>query len=187
MRGRSVDTDGGALSRRVVAKGAGAWTAAVALGAPGLRASARPAAAQDDQEVLDAWAAAWSSGSGEGAAAAYTEDGVYEDVPFGATVEGRAAIAEYWQAYFEEAQEGALTVESAVAIPGGFVVQWRDAFTHAPTGAPVSYLGISILEVADGRVARETAYYDRATIYTQEGGTCEGPAAAEPAATPAAG
>jgi ketosteroid isomerase-like protein len=101
-------------------------------------------------------------------------------------VEGRAAIAEYWQAYFEEAREGALTIESAIAIPGGFVVQWRDEFAHAPTGATVSYRGISILEVADGQVARETAYYDQATIYTQEGGTCEGPAAAKPA-TPATG
>jgi steroid delta-isomerase-like uncharacterized protein len=189
MRGRSVDTDGRALSRRVVAKGAGAGAVAAALGALGLRTSARPVAAQDeqaDQEVLAAWSAAWSSGSAEGAAAVYTEDGVYEDIPFGETVQGRAAIAEYWQAYFEEAQEGALTIESAVAIPGGFVVQWRDEFTHAPTGAPVSYRGISILEVADGQVARETAYYDQATIYTQEGGTCEGPAA-EPAATPATG
>ena len=189
MRGRSVDTDGRALSRRAVAKGAGAGAAAAALGALGLWTSVRPVAAQDDQddeEVLAAWAAGWSSGSSEGAAAVYTEDGVYEDVPFGETVEGRAAIAEYLQAYFEEAQEGALMVESAAAIPGGFVVQWRDEFTHAPTGAAVSYRGVSLLEVADGRVARETAYYDQATIYTQEGGTCEGPAAA-PAATPAAG
>ena len=190
MRGRSVDTDGRARSRRVVAKGAGAGAVAAALGALGLRTSARPVAAQDDQddeEVLAAWEAGWSSGSSEGAAAVYTEDGVYEDIPFGKTVVGRAAIAEYWQAYFEEAQGGALTVESAVAIPGGFVVEWRDEFTHAPTGAPVSYRGVSILEVADGQVARETAYYDQATIYTQEGGTCEGPAAAEPAATPATG
>ena len=185
-----MDTDGRALSRRAVAKGAGAGAVAAALGALGLRTAARPVAAQDDpadREVLDAWAAAWSSGSGEAAAAVYTEDGVYEDVPFGETLEGRAAIAEYLQAYFEEAREGALTVESAVAIPGGFVVQWRDAFTHAPTGAAVSYRGVSLLEVADGRVARETAYYDQATIYAQEGGTCEGPAAAAPAATPAAG
>ena len=187
MKGRSVDTHGRALSRRVVAKGAGAGAAA-ALGALGLRTSARPVAAQHDQAVLDAWAAAWSSGSGEGAAAVFAEDGVYEDVPFGETVEGRAAIAEYLQAYFEEAQGPALTIESSVAIPGGFVVQWRDEFTHAPTGAPVSYRGVSILEVADGQIARETAYYDQATIYTQEGGTCEGPATtATPAATPATG
>ena len=187
MRGRSVDTDGRALSRRVVAKRAGAGAEAAALGALDLRTSARPVAAQDDradQEVLDAWEAGWSSGSGEGAAAVYTEDGVYEDVPFGETVEGRAAIAEYWRAYFEEAQEGALTIESAVAIPGGFVVQWRDEFTHAPTDAPVSYRGISILEVADGELAQEVAYYDRATIAAQEGGTGDGPAAA---GTPEAG
>ena len=173
----------------MVAQGAGAGAVAD-LGALGLRTSARLVAAQDDpadQEILEAWAMAWSSGSSEGAAAVYTEDGVYEVIPFGETVEGRAAIAEYWQAYFEEAQEGALTVESAVAIPGGFVVQWRDEFTHAPTGAPVSYRGVSILEVAGGQVARETAYYDQATIYTQEGGTCEGPAAAEPAAAPTTG
>ena len=98
-------------------------------------------------------------------------------------MEGRAAIAEYLQPYFDEAHDVTLTVESSVAIPGGFVVQWRDDFTHAPTGNPVSYRGVSILDVADGRVARETAYYDQATIYAQEGGTCEGPVTG---ATPAA-
>src|SRR5215211_7286590 len=75
MRGRSVDTDGRARSRRVVAKGAGAGAVAAAFGALGLRTSVRPVAAQDDQddqddeEVLAAWAAGWSSGSSEGAAA----------------------------------------------------------------------------------------------------------------------
>jgi ketosteroid isomerase-like protein len=71
-----------------------------------------------------------------------------------------------------------------VAIPNGYVVQWRDEYTAASTGGRVSYRGVSILDVADGELAREVAYYDRATIHAQEGGTCEGPAAA---GTPEAG
>ena len=68
MRDQVVDREGRALSRRMVAKGAGGGAAAAVLVALRLHASARPVAAQDeqdDQALLDAWAAAWSSGSGE--------------------------------------------------------------------------------------------------------------------------
>ena len=183
MDGGSVEGNGRALSRRVVAKGFGGG-AATALAALGLRVPARAGAAQGatppatDQAIPDAWAAAWSSGSGEDVAALFAEDGVYEDVPFEETATGRAAIAAHAQAYFDGARDVALRVESAVAIPTGYVVQWRDEYTAASTGARVSYRGASILEVADGGLAREVAYYDRATIAAQEWGAGDGPAAA---------
>ena len=189
MRERSVDTDARALSRRAVAKGGGG-AAVIALAALGLRAPARAGADQGptpsatDRAIVDAWAAAWSSGRADAVAALFTEDGVYEDVPFEETATGRAAIAAHAQGYFDGARDVALTVESAVAIPAGFVVQWRDAYTAVPTGRPVSYRGVSLLDVADGELAQEVAYYDRATIAAQEGGTGDGPAAA---GTPEAG
>jgi steroid delta-isomerase-like uncharacterized protein len=174
-----VEANGRALSRRVVAKGFGGGAAAT-LAALSLWAPARAGAVQGAtpsataQAILDAWAAAWSSGSSENVAALFTEDGVYEDVPFEERVTGRAAIAEYAEGYFDSAQDVVLRVESAVAIPNGYVVQWRDEYTFAATGGRVSYRGMSILEVADGELAREVAYYDRATITAQEGGSCDG-------------
>ena len=187
MADRSGDTNGRGLSRRTVAKGAGVGAAAAALVALRLGASARPVGAQDnqeDQELLDAWAEAWSSGSGEEVAALFAEDGVYEDVPFEVTVEGRDEIAVHLQAFFDAGRDFRQTNEASAAIPNGFVVQFRYEYTSAATGNSVSYRGVSILEVADGQIARETDYYDQATIIRQEGGTCEAAAAA---GTPAAG
>jgi uncharacterized protein (TIGR02246 family) len=184
-----VAAESRALSRRVVAKGFGGG-AATALAALGLRVPARAGAAQSApppataRAIPDAWAAAWSSGSGEEVAALFAEDGVYEDVPFEETAAGRAAIAAHAQGYFAGARDVALRIESAAAIPGGYVVQWRDDHTAASTGARVSYRGASILEVADGGLAREVAYYDRATIAAQEWGAGGGP---PEAATPEAG
>ena len=187
MGGRSVDTHGGTLSRRMVAKGASGGAAAAALLALGLRASARSARAQDnqeDQELIDAWTEAWSSGSGEEVAAVFTEDGVYEDVPFEETVEGRDEIAAYLQGFFDTGRDFRQTNEATAATPDGFVVQFRYEFTHAATDNSVSYRGVAILEVADGQIARETDYYDEATVIGQLGGTCEAPTAA---GTPEAG
>ncbi|MDQ3640054.1 MAG: nuclear transport factor 2 family protein [Actinomycetota bacterium] len=189
MEGQLVEVNDRELSRRVVARGLGGGAMAT-LAALNLRTPVRAGAAQGatpsatDQAILDAWEAAWSSGSSENVASLFTEDGVYEDVPFEERVSGRAAIAEYAQGYFDLAQDVSLRVESAVEIPNGYVVQWRDEYTFAPTGGRVTYRGMSILEVADGELAREVAYYDRATIAAQEGGTCDGLTAA---ATPEAG
>ena len=187
MGDRSADTHGDALSRRMVAKGLGGGAAAAALAALGLRSSSRSVGAQDnqdDQELLDAWAEAWSSGSGEEVAALFAEDGVYEDVTFEETVEGRDEIAAYLQGFFDTGRDFRQTNEATAATPDGFVVQFRYEFTHAATGNSVSYRGVSILEVADGQIARETDYYDEATVIRQQGGTCEAPTAA---GTPEAG
>ena len=181
--------EGRAVSRRVAAKGLGG-AAAATLAALGLRAPAQAGTAQratppaTARAIPDAWAAAWSSGRAEDVAALLADDGVYEDVPFEETATGRAAIAAHAQGYFDGARDVALRVESAVAIPNGYVVQWRDEYTAASTGGRVSYRGVSILEVADGGIAREVAYYDRATIAAQEWGACDAPPAA---GTPEAG
>ena len=160
--------------------------AAGALAALGLVGAMRPVAAQE-QAVLDAWAAAWSSGSADRVAAVFAADGTYEDVPSETVVQGSAEIAAWAEGYFASVTEVRQSIESWAAIPSGAVVQWLVQATHATTGRPLSFRGASRLGLAAGKIAREIAYYDNATFITQAGGSCEAPTPdGPPVATPAA-
>jgi steroid delta-isomerase-like uncharacterized protein len=138
--------------------------------------SVRPAAAQDEA-LGDAWAAAWSSGDVEQVAAVFAPDGVYEDVPSETISEGADALKEWAQGYFDAFTEVAQSVVSWNEIPGGAVAEWLVEGTHRESGNAVSFRGVSMFELADGKIRRETAYYDNGTFVAQTGGRCGTPVA----------
>ena len=175
------------LSRRTLMEGAGGAASVAALVALGVGGSVRPAGAQEAGDaVLDAWAAAWSSKSGDEVAAVFAADGVYEDVPSETIVRGAAGLRDWAQGYFDAFTEVVQSVSAWTATPGGAVVEWLVEGTHRETGNAVSFRGVSILELADGMIARETAYYDNATYIVQTGGTCEAAVTSSVDGTPGA-
>jgi steroid delta-isomerase-like uncharacterized protein len=134
-----------------------------------------PAIAAQEDALLASWAAAWSSGDPAQVIAVFAVDGVYEDVPTSAVLQGTAEIAAWAAGYFASVRDITQSVEAWVAIPTGVLVQWLVEATHAGSGHPVSFRGASILELAEDRIAREIAYYDNATFILQAGGVCELP------------
>lgn len=171
-----LGTNGQGMSRRGLIGTAGGGAAVAAFVALGIGQSVRPAAAQSDA-VGDAWAAAWSSGDVEQVAAVFAPDGVYEDVPSETTAEGADALKDWAQGYFDAFIEVAQSVVTWNVIPGGAVAEWLVEGTHRETGNAVSFRGVSIFEVADGKIQRETAYYDNGTFVEQTGGGCGTPVA----------
>ena len=163
--------NGRGVSRRGLIGTAGSGVAVAAFVAVGAGNSVRPAAAQDDA-VGDAWAAAWSSGDVEQVAAVFASDGVYEDVPSETIAEGADALKEWAQGYFDAFTEVAQSVVTWNGIPGGAVAEWLVEGTHRETGNLVSFRGVSIFQLANGEIQRETAYYDNGTFIEQTGGVC---------------
>jgi len=178
-------TNDRAVSRRRLVGRAGGGVAVAVLAAFGAGHAARPAAAQDEA-IGDAWAAAWSSGDVDQVAAVFAPDGIYEDVPSETISKGSAEVMAWAQGYFDAFTEVAQSVVSWNTIPGGAVAEWLVEGTHRETGNVVSFRGVSIFALADGKIQRETAYYDNSTFVTQTGGTCESPESGAPAATPVA-
>ena len=181
----NLEASGRAVSRRSLIGTAGGGAAVIAFIALGVGHSARTAAAQDDA-VGDAWAAAWSSGDVEQVAAVFAPDGIYEDVPSETISEGSAEVMTWAQGYFDAFTEVAQSVVSWNAFPGGAVAEWLVEGTHRETGNQVSFRGVSIFQLANGKIQRESAYYDNGTFFTQIDGTCGELVDGTPISTPLA-
>jgi steroid delta-isomerase-like uncharacterized protein len=178
-----ADGFGRGLSRREALGIAGTVLTGSALLGLSQGNTASVIAAQED-EVLDAWASAWSSGDPTQVTAVFAEDGAYEDIPTSTVSRGTAEIAAWAAGYFASVRGVTQSVESWFAIPGGVLVLWLVEATHIDNGNTVSFRGASILELTEDRIAREIAYYDNATFIRQAGGVCELPPSA---GTPVAG
>jgi ketosteroid isomerase-like protein len=71
-------------------------------------------------------------------------------------VEGAHA---FWETYRNTFGEVASTFRNVIVSDGRAVLEWTTTGTSA-AGAPISYEGVSILEMADGKITRFRAYFD---------------------------
>ena len=128
-------------------------------------------------DALDDWAAAWSSHDIERVLALFTDDGVYEDVPFGVAVQGRDQRRALANLAFTGIPDFEVEVTTRfVAGPWG-LLEWVFSGTHAgdfpglpATGRRFSRIrGASVIELDAGRIRRESDYWNVATFTF---GTC---------------
>jgi steroid delta-isomerase-like uncharacterized protein len=169
------------MSRRVVLPAIVALLAVLAVGAgsPHARQATPPAA---EGAILTDYGAAWSSGDAAQVGALYTEDAVREDVPTGITSQGRAAIEALAAGLFE------MDADVRLDVTGGFVgetwavVEWTYSGIHAQSGGEVTFRGVSVLELTDGQISRETDYYDLPEMQAQIAAAGGTPGALETAA-----
>lgn len=135
--------------------------------------------------LLQRWAAGWSAHDPERLASLYADDCVYEDVPLGAVTRGRRELAALGRP-FPLCGLGGRPQDAfpdfAIELTGGFVagdraaMEWVMSGTHArgrpgvpATGRRFRVRGATVLELRDGRVTRNTDYWDTATLLTQLG------------------
>jgi ketosteroid isomerase-like protein len=71
-------------------------------------------------------------------------------------VEGARA---FWEAYRDTFGEVASSFRNVIVNDGRAALEWTTTGTSA-AGAPISYEGVSILEMADGKITRFHAYFD---------------------------
>jgi steroid delta-isomerase-like uncharacterized protein len=130
------------------------------------------------ERVLDQWTVAWSSSDPDRLLTLFTDDVEYEDVTFGAVNKGKGALRNFATAVF--GSFGDLTFESRsrfVAANGRWgSIEWvwrgrqiKDFPGLPATNKPFEVRGAAVVQFRDGKIARNSDYWDLATYLKQVG------------------
>lgn len=109
--------------------------------------------------TLDGWlkqyGAAWEARDGAAAAALFTADASYHEMPFDAPKAGRAGIESYWREVTADQRDVKFKYE-AIAVNGNTgVAHWSAEFRLQSTGATVKLDGVFVLDFdASGKCAK---------------------------------
>lgn len=128
--------------------------------------------------VLDNWAGAWSSGDVTRLLPLFTDDVRYEDVTFGAVNQGKAALRDFAMAVFGAFADLRFERKSRFVAANGQwgAVEWvwhgrqiKDLPSLPATNTPFVVRGSTVVEFRDGRISRNSDYWDL-TTYTKQVG-----------------
>jgi ketosteroid isomerase-like protein len=104
---------------------------------------------------------------------------VREDVPTSTTSRGRAEIEALATGLFETDDNVRLEVTGGFVGETWAVVEWTFSGARKETGGEVTFRGVSVLELEDDRISRETDYYDLPEMQQQIAGAGGTPGALE--------
>lgn len=114
---------------------------------------------QRTRMVVDSFNEAFNRHDADALAALLTEDTVFEDTspaPDGRRIEGKAAVVEFWRAWFARNLDATFEAEEIIVSGKRAVVRW--VYRKMRNGQPWHLRGVDIFEVRDGRVAAKLAY-----------------------------
>lgn len=103
---------------------------------------------------------------------AHLDDEVIEDITPVGILRGTGEVREFFSQLFGAFPDFEFTVEQTCASPQLVAVQWRATGTFRgapfqgiePTGKRVEIRGCDCLEIDEGKITRNTAYYDGAAF-----------------------
>ena len=117
----------------------------------------------DTAEIRDRFAAALDTleqdGDVDAMVALYADDAQIGNVLTRGAFSGPEGARDFWQEYRGTFRDLHSTYRSKSADGPVAVLEWQST-GHLADGTPVDYDGVSVLEVADGRVTRFTAYFN---------------------------
>ena len=119
--------------------------------------TADPAAAT--REVVARFNAAINAHDARAVAALLTDDTVFENtgpVPDGSRLEGKAAVAAFWEKWFAANADARFEAEEIIVAGDRCVVRW--IYRKTRDGKPWHLRGIDVFTVRDGKVAAKLAY-----------------------------
>jgi steroid delta-isomerase-like uncharacterized protein len=129
-------------------------------------------------QLLDEWTAAWSSNDVPRLLRIFTEDVHYEDVPLGAVSRGKPALAGFATGVFDGFTDLKFERKSRFVSADGRsgAIEWvfrgrqtRDFPGIPATNKPFEVRGSSVVEFRDGKISRNSDYWDLATYLRQVG------------------
>lgn len=124
------------------------------------------------------WLATYTRGDLDGCMACYTDDVQFEDPTFGEQVNGRAALRNSFSMFFSTGVT-ALRFLSWTGGPTGGAVEWEWTANWGPNrtflGVDASnkrfvVRGVSVLTLRDGKIAKQTDYWNAHGALSQLGG-----------------
>ena len=133
-------------------------------------------ASADVDRVFDQWATAWASHDAEKVVALFTDDCMFEDVTFELIVRGKEQLRGIISAVFTAIPDVTFDVTGRVAGREGAAIEWMMSGTHEgdlpglpATGKRFAVRGTTILELREGKISRESDYWDAVTFMKQVG------------------
>jgi steroid delta-isomerase-like uncharacterized protein len=117
------------------------------------------------------WVKFWNQDKDILASDVFTEDIMYQDVPLGVVVDGAKAFQAFAQSVFTTFPQSTFTlVKSSCRGQQGFI-EWRWSAMDDPgffrTMNQIDVQGVAIIEIHGNRIARNTDYWDYATVLRQ--------------------
>lgn len=113
----------------------------------------RAMAADLTTAALEAWLArygdAWESRDADKAAALFTPEATYHEMPFDAPIEGAAKIREYWARVTADQRDVDFSARPIMVDGDAGVAEWSARFRTASTGATIELNGVFVLEFDD--------------------------------------
>jgi ketosteroid isomerase-like protein len=97
----------------------------------------------------------------------FAERATLENAPRAVTRSGAGGAKQFWQDYLSAFDRVRSEFTHVLEGPSSATLEWRSDGTLANSGQPISYRGTSILEFANGKVARFATYYDSAAFLPQ--------------------
>jgi len=138
----------------------------------------RSADSQALERVLDQWAVSWSSGDVDKLLPLFTDDVRYEDVTFGAVNQGKNALRDFAATTFGAFADLKFELKSRLVAAdgrsGAMEWTWRGRQTKDLPGLPATnktfeVRGATVVDFTDGKISRNSDYWDLATYMKQVG------------------
>ena len=112
----------------------------------------------------------------EALGAHWSEDGVEDLVPIG-ILRGREEVKDFFRSVFAAMPDAETTCLRVVAAETSAAVEWRMTGTFDgepfqgvdPTGKPIDVRGLDLIEIEDGQIVSNTAYFDNMDFARQVG------------------
>ncbi len=129
-----------------------------------------------DEQLIRELAAAWSAHDRQRVAALFTEDCLYEDVNLGMSWKGQGELAEFIEMTLGNVPDFKVELKSCVAANGYGATEHilsgtpqKDMEGKPMAGKSFSVRGCTVYEFRDGRIRRNTDYWDLGTAMRQMG------------------
>jgi len=114
---------------------------------------------QATRATIDAFNDAFNRHHADRLSTLLTDDTVFEDTspaPDGRRVEGKAAVVEFWRAWFAHNTDAHFEAEDVVVSGNRATVLW--VYHKMRNGQPWHLRGVDVFTVRDGKVAAKLAY-----------------------------
>ena len=114
---------------------------------------------QATRKAIDSFNSAFNRHDADGLAAFLTEDTVFEDTspaPDGRRIEGKAAVVEFWRAWFARNPDARFEAEDIIVSSNRATVLW--VYHKMRNGQLWHLRGVDVFTVKNGKVAAKLAY-----------------------------
>jgi steroid delta-isomerase-like uncharacterized protein len=129
------------------------------------------------KKVMDDYLIAWNSHDINTILSFFTDDGIYEDVAHGIVNQGKKEITGYLNTSFNDFPDLKIEVKTVFGTGVWTVFEIVTSGTHAhssrpevpATGKTFSVRAVSIFQLRNGKISRQSEYYNYATLLQQVG------------------